>query len=40
MTTIEVYGQSRVDSVKEKVRSEIGVNVDILTEDATPQSAT
>jgi DNA-binding Xre family transcriptional regulator len=33
MTTIEVYGQSRVDSVKEKVRSEIGVNIDILTED-------
>lgn len=33
MTTIEVYGQSRVDSVKEKVKSEIGVDIDILTED-------
>ncbi len=33
MKTIEVYGQSKVDSVKENVRSEIGVDIDIFTED-------
>jgi DNA-binding Xre family transcriptional regulator len=33
MKTIEVYGQSKVNSVKEKVKSEIGVDIDIFTED-------
>jgi DNA-binding Xre family transcriptional regulator len=33
MVTINIYGQSRVDSVKEKVKLEIGVDIDILTKD-------
>lgn len=33
MKSIEIYGHTKVKNVKEKIRSEIGVNVDILTEE-------
>ena len=41
MKQIEIYGNTKVKNVTSKIRSEIGVNVDILTEDggeAPPES--